>query len=184
MSHSHESHAGDDRLLRLRTLGGLSVERVDGPSPPTTVTSARRRLALLAALAANDSAAMPRDKLLALFWPDSDMDRARHALDQTLYALKRNLGVESLVLGREELALDAAVISSDVRDLRDALARRDLKAAMALYAGPFLDGVFISGSPEFDHWADAERQRVAAEVASAIESLAGDASSSGDHRTA
>jgi DNA-binding SARP family transcriptional activator/tetratricopeptide (TPR) repeat protein len=171
-------------LLRLKTLGGLSVERLDGPSSPTTVTSARRRLALLAVLAASDSAALPRDKLLALFWPDSDMDRARHALDQTLYALKRNLGVESLVVGREELALDAAVISSDVRALRDALSRRDFKAAVELYSGPFLDGVFISGSPEFDQWADGERRRLAGEMASAMESLAGEAASSGDHRAA
>src|SRR5262249_40957976 len=135
-------------LLRLRTLGGLSVERVDGPSPPTSVTSARRRIALLAVLAASDAASVPRDKLLALFWPESDQERARHALDQTLYALKRALDAESLVSGREELSLDPAVITSDVRELKAALARRDYQAAVELYAGPFLDGVFITGSPE------------------------------------
>ncbi len=177
-------HAERHSLLRLRTLGGLSVERPDGPSPATTVTSARRRLALLAVLAASDTTGLPRDKLLALFWPDSDTDRARHALDQALYALKRNLGVDSLVLGREELALDPSAISSDIRDLKDALAKRDYAAAVELYSGPFLDSVYISGSPEFDQWADAERAHVAHDVAVAMESLAAEAATRGDHGSA
>src|SRR3954468_13245803 len=93
-------------LLRLRTFGGLSIERSteDGGGPATsTATAARRRLAFLAVLAASGPRGVPRDRLLALFWPESDSDRARHSLDQTLYALKRDLAAESLVLGREEL---------------------------------------------------------------------------------
>jgi eukaryotic-like serine/threonine-protein kinase len=86
-------------LLRLRTLSGLSIERLDGPAPSQSVTSARRRLALLAVLAASGATGVPRDKLLALFWPDSDADRARHALDQALYALKKHLDADALVLG-------------------------------------------------------------------------------------
>jgi DNA-binding SARP family transcriptional activator/tetratricopeptide (TPR) repeat protein len=171
-------------LLRLRTLGGLSVERLDGSSPPVSVTSARRRLALLAVLAAAGPGGSPRDKLLALFWPESDIDRARHALDQTLYALKRSLDAETLVLGREELSLDPSAITSDVRELREALAKGDLEAAVELYAGPFLDGVFVTGAPEFERWLDGERDRLARDIEAALESLAATAASRRDHRAA
>ncbi|HEY2855928.1 MAG TPA: BTAD domain-containing putative transcriptional regulator [Gemmatimonadaceae bacterium] len=171
-------------MLRLRTFGGLSIERSaaeSGGAATSTATAARRRLAFLAVLAASGPRGMPRDKLLALFWPESDGDRARHALDQTLYSLKRDLGAEALVLGREELTINPAAATSDVEDFMAALARGDRAAAVDLYAGPFLDGVFISGAPGFERWADEERARLTREVESALESLATDAASGGDH---
>jgi DNA-binding SARP family transcriptional activator len=171
-------------VLRLRTLGGLSIEQSDGGATSTAATSARRRLALLAVLAVNAPRGVPRDKLLALFWPESDTDRARHALDQTLYSLKKDLGAEALVLGREEPALNPAAISSDVEEFQAALARGDRTAAVDLYRGPFLDGVFISGAPGFERWAEEERARLTREVESALEALAVEASGKGDHASA
>jgi DNA-binding SARP family transcriptional activator/tetratricopeptide (TPR) repeat protein len=171
-------------VLRLRTFGGLSIERSatdSGGSATSTATAARRRLALLAVLAASGPRGTPRDKLLALFWPESDGDRARHALDQTLYSLKRDLGAEALVLGREELTINPAAMTSDVEDFKAALARGDRAAAVDLYGGPFLDGVFISGAPGFERWADEERARLTREVESALESLATEAANHGDH---
>lgn len=124
---------------------------------------------------------MPRDKLLALFWPESDSDKARHALDQTLYSLKRDLGAESLVLGREELAINPAAMTSDVEDFKAALARGDRAAAVELYTGPFLDGVYISGAAGFEQWAEDERARLTREVELALEMLAAEAAGRGDH---
>ena len=124
---------------------------------------------------------MPRDKLLALFWPESDNDKARHALDQTIYSLKRDLGAESLVLGREELAINPAAMTSDVEDFKAALARGDRAAAVELYTGPFLDGVFISGAAGFERWAEEERTRLTRDVELALESLAAEAANRGDH---
>lgn len=170
--------------MRLRTLGGLSIERVDGPPLSVGATAARRRLALLAVLAASGSRGVPRDKLLALFWPESDGDRARHALDQTLYALKRDFGADDLLLGREELALNPQAITSDVADFRAALARGDRVAAVELYAGAFLDGVFLSGAPDFERWAEAERDGLTRDAESAIETLATEASARGDRQAA
>lgn len=172
-------------MLRLRTFGGLSIQRSasesGGEAPASSATAARRRLAVLAVLAANSPRGVPRDKLLAMFWPESDSDRARHALDQTLYALKRDLGVDALVVGREEPALNPAAITSDVADFKSALARGDRAGAIELHTGPFLDGVFISGAPEFERWADEERARLTREVELALEALAIDAAKSGDH---
>jgi DNA-binding SARP family transcriptional activator/tetratricopeptide (TPR) repeat protein len=168
-------------VLRLRTLGGLSIEQTDGAAPSSAATSARRRLALLAVLAVNAPRGVPRDKLLALFWPESDTDRARHALDQTLYSLKKDLGADALVVGREEPALNSAAITSDVEEFQAALARGDRAAAVELYRGPFLDGVFITGAPGFERWVDEERARITREVEFALESLATDAAGKGDH---
>jgi DNA-binding SARP family transcriptional activator/tetratricopeptide (TPR) repeat protein len=174
-------------VLRLRTFGGLSIERSSPESgsevPPSSATAARRRLAVLAVLAAHSPHGVPRDKLLAFFWPESDSDRARHALDQTLYVLKRDLGAESLVVGREEPALNPAAITSDVGEFKAALARGERASAIELYTGPFLDGVFISGAPEFERWVEEERSRLTREVELALEALAVDASKAGDHTT-
>ncbi|HKN67723.1 MAG TPA: BTAD domain-containing putative transcriptional regulator [Gemmatimonadaceae bacterium] len=171
-------------MLRLRTFGGLSIERSaeeGGGSPTSTATAARRRLAFLAVLAASGPRGMPRDKLLALFWPESDSDKARHALDQTIYSLKRDLAAESLVLGREELSINPAAMTSDVEDFKAALARGDRAAAVELYMGPFLDGVFISGAAGFERWAEEERTRLTRDVEQALEALAAEAANRGDH---
>jgi len=73
-------------MFRLRTLGGLTLERDGAPySGPATQ---RRRLALLALLAAADSA-VSRDRLMAHLWPEADPERARHSLDDALSALRR-----------------------------------------------------------------------------------------------
>ena len=170
-------------MLRLRTLGGLSIERDDGANVPAVATAARRRLALLAVLAA-EPRGVPRERLLALFWPESDTERARHALDQTLYSLKRDGGGAALVLGREELSLDPSVITSDVGDFRIALAAGRHADAVASFGGPFLDGVHIAGLLEFERWVDEQRARITRDVERALEALAGEAAARGDHLAA
>ena len=171
-------------MLRLRTFGGLSIEQTDGSLPPITATAARRRLAVLAVIAASGSRGIPRDKLLAMFWPESDSARARHALDQTLYALKRDGGGGAVVLGREELSIDQTAVASDLAEFGAAMDRGDYEAAAALCVGPFLDGVYVPGAPEFDQWVDDERARLRREVERAMEHLANDAGARGDHVTA
>src|SRR5262245_49163057 len=114
-------------MLRLRTFGGLSIDQADGPALPASVTSARRRLALLAVLATSGDrgGGVSRARLQALIWPESDAERARHSLAQALFSLKRDLGSESLVLGRDELQLNPGMIESDVGQFRAALATGD-----------------------------------------------------------
>ena len=169
-------------MLRLRTLGGLSIER-DGDDPAlATATAARRRLALLAVIATDEP--VPRDRLLALFWPESDTERARHALDQTLYSLKREGGGVALVLGREELTLNASAIASDIGELRAAVAARRHSDVASLYTGAFLDGVHLTGAAEFERWVDEQRARVTRDVERSLEALATDAALRADHHLA
>lgn len=165
-------------MLRLLTLGGLSL--VDGGAQVTGAASQRSRLALLAILAVAGPAGIAREKVLACLWPESDDERARHALKQAVYALRRDLGSEHAIQGTATLCLDATLVASDVRDFDDAIARGDDAAAVALYAGPFLDGVFVRGSAEFDQWAATERARLERANHDAIGRLARAAEAAGD----
>ena len=170
-------------MLRLRTLGGLAIER-PGVSPSGGATSARRRLSILAVIAAAGTRGVSRDKLQTLFWPESDTERARHALDQALHWLRRDLKTDSLFLGREELSLNPESITSDVGEFRAALAQSDFATAVSLYAGAFLDGVFIADAGEFERWVDGERAALAADFERSLEALALAAAARGDHREA
>ncbi len=165
-------------MLRLLTLGGLSL--VDDGAQVTGAASQRSRLALLSILAVAGPAGIAREKVLACLWPESDDERARHALKQAVYALRRDLGSEHAIAGTATLCLDATLVSSDVRDFDDAIARGDDAAAVALYAGPFLDGVFVRGSAEFDQWAATERARIERAHVDAIGRLARAAEAAGD----
>jgi DNA-binding SARP family transcriptional activator/tetratricopeptide (TPR) repeat protein len=165
-------------MLRLLTLGGLSL--VDDGVPVTGAASQRSRLALLAVLAAAGPAGVSRDKLLALLWPESDDERARHALKQGVYALRRDLGNENAIVGTATLSLEASVVASDIREFDDAIARGDDTAALAVYSGPFLDGVFVKAAPEFDQWAAGERSRLERAHLDAIGRLARTAEAAGD----
>ena len=167
-------------MVRLRTFGGLAVDQAvldDG-------AARRRPLALLALLAVAGERGMTRDKLIAFLWPESDDERARNSLSQALSSLRRELATEQLVLGSAELRLNPDCITSDVQDFVRLLADGDAERAIALYAGPFLDGVFIKGAPEFDRWADQERTRLHRLRANALEALAISARSTGNHEEA
>ena len=121
-------------MLRLSTFGGLTLAR--GSEDLTGAVTQRRRLALLALFAAAGSVGMSRDKLLAYLWPESDAERARHVLNQLLYAQRRQVGGdpggEELFLGRKTLRLNPAMIATDVGAFEEALAVDD----PALAAGP------------------------------------------------
>src|SRR5437899_10982450 len=168
------------RPLRLRTLGGLAVE--GDPRPVLGAATQRRPLALLALLASARERGVSRDKLLGYLWPESGADKARHLLNQALYALRRHLAADDLFLGSSELRLNPAALSADTGEFEEALDRGDPERAATLYAGPFLDGFFLSDAPEFEHWVDAERTRLAARAERALETLAGAATARGDHR--
>ena len=170
------------RALRLRTLGGLAVE---GDSLPALGAAMQRRpLALLALLGSARARGVSRDKLLGYLWPETSEEKARHLLNQALYTLRHNLAADDLFLGSSELRVNPGVLRADTEDFEEALDRGDPERAAALYAGPFLDGFYLSDAPEFEHWVEAERTRLAARAERALETLAAAATARGDHRAA
>jgi DNA-binding SARP family transcriptional activator len=154
----------------IRLLGGAAVEGPDGPLSGREVQ--RARLALLALLATSRKRSVARERLAALLWPESDSDRARGLLRDSVYRLREALGNAALVGAANELRLDPRHVRCDVWEFEDALDRGDWEEADRLYTGPFLDGFFLSDAPEFERWADNERARLASLHVGALESLA------------
>ena len=161
---------------RLETFGKLALS--GGAS--STLSHQRRRLALLALLAASGERGLSRDQLLAYLWPESAAANARHSLEQLLHALRRSLG-ESVFSGTNPVSLDSGVVASDVAEFESALSRGALADAVALYDGPFLQGFYLDDAPEFERWASAERARLADRFAEVLSRLALDAERAGDH---
>jgi DNA-binding SARP family transcriptional activator/Tfp pilus assembly protein PilF len=164
-------------MYRLKTFGGVVIEGPDGPL--TGAVSQRRRLAVLVLLAAGGNG-ISRDRLVSLLWPETGEERARHALAQLLYAVRRELGADALTGSATALRLDPDTVSSDVQDFHAALERGDDDRAAALYTGPFLDGFHLAGCAEFERWLDEQRARLSQLVRAALERLARHAEAAGD----
>ncbi len=165
-------------MLRIRALGGLALER-DGERV-LGAAAQPRRLALLAMIARAGARGISRDRLQSTLWPDTDPERGAHALKQALYALRRDAGADGLFEGTRDLRLDPDLITSDVAEFTE-FARRDEHArAVALHAGPFLDGFRLAAVPEFEDWAEVERREIELVLVRALDELAGQARDRGD----
>jgi DNA-binding SARP family transcriptional activator len=158
-------------VIRLQLLGGPAVV---GPGiAPDAATRLRRAIALLALVASAAPKAVARDRLLAFLWPESDTERARNSLRQTLFALRRDLGEE--VFSDETpagLQLDPAHVTVDLWDFTAALKEGTLEKAVAAYHGPFLDSFHIAGLEEFAEWVELERDRLKRQYIDALDALA------------
>jgi len=159
----------------LEALGGLRLIAADGQ----VVQTQRRRLALLALLAAAGERGLTRDQLVGWLWPEAAEDHAKHALNQLLYGIRRALGEDALH-GVDLLRLDPTVIDSDVRRFERALSAGAYGEAVRYYGGPFLEGFYLADAPAFERRVESERARLAAAYADALERLAADAKDGGD----
>lgn len=165
-------------LLRLQTFGALKVLR-DGELAVDKEIQ-RKQLAVLVVLATDGESGVSRDRLMGIFWPDMNPEDARHNLDQALTRGRATFGRDIVLEGQAALQLNAALLASDVADFRQALARRDLAAAVQQYGGPFLDAFSLTKAPEFERWAEARRAALAKQCVDALLTLSRSAAESGD----
>jgi len=172
-----------DRRFTLRLFGPPALIGPDGETVLGKHGHQHRRLALVAAVAAGGSAGISRDRLLLLFWPETRQVQARHALEQMLYAIRGAVD-EAVFAGVNPVTLNHEVVRSDLAQFTDALARGDNEAAVAAYGGPFLDGFQLSDAPEFEHWLDQERARLASRYAESVAELAKEAEAAQDRAAA
>ena len=170
-------------MTQLRLFGTPSLAR-EGGAPVTGRAAQRHRIALLALLSLAPGHRLSRDKLIALLWPEADAARGRSLLNASTYALRSELGDGALVSERDDLRLAADVVRSDVVEFLDAVQAGDPERAVALYAGPFLDGFFLAEAEEFEAWVARERQRLGALHGKALADRAEAAEAAGDWRAA
>lgn len=167
----------------LVLFDGLSLAAADGGAVPAAALQ-RRRLALLALLALADERGVSRETVQAYLWPESPPDRARHALDQLLYATRRDLGRDAVLSGASDLRLNPQVVDTDVRRFERALAAERWAEAAALRRGPLLNGVHVLESAAAERWLDEERERLDRLYHTALETLATETTARGDHAAA
>lgn len=177
-------------MIRFMTLGTTHLETDDEADDETSavadLVSQPKRLALLAFLAVDRPGSRHfRDTLVALFWPELDTDRARHALRQTLYHLRRALG-PGVVLGEDRAGVGVSRerLWCDTVAFEDEVERGHLAHALGLYRGEFMPGFHSECGPTYDLWLDTVRQRLAGMAVEAAWSLADRAEDRGDTREA
>ena len=149
-------------MIELRILGALDLRPAGGKSLDEALRRSKRTALLAYLAAARPFGFHRRDKLVALFWPELDKERARGALRTTLARLRDDLGddvVESR--GAEEIGIRRDVLWCDAVALQECLDRKNALGAADLYRGPMLDGVHVPGtSLEFEQWLSAERDTI------------------------
>ena len=161
---------------RLETFGKLALTGATSAG----VSHQRRRLALLALLAAAGKSGLSRDQLIGYLWPESSSTNGRHSLEQLLHGMRRGLG-ESVFTGTNPVALNFDVITSDVGEFEDSIERGSLADAVAVVSGPFLQGFYLEDAPEFERWASIERSRLSHRYEEILGKLAAEAESAGDY---
>ncbi len=169
--------------IRIELLGAPRLLRDGRPVEVDT----RKAIALLAYLVIT-GVPHTRDSLAALFYPDSDQERARGALRRTLSSLRSAIGDEALTIEREMLGvIPGSGLTADVAEFLGQLATRKqhshpaqavclaclepLQAAAALYRGDFLAGFTLRDSPAFDDWQFHEAERLRREYAGVLRHL-------------
>jgi DNA-binding SARP family transcriptional activator/Tfp pilus assembly protein PilF len=169
-------------MLVVKVLGGLSVESTAGPLP--TGVLQRRRLSLLAVLALATEGGLSRERIQSYLWPESDEARGRHALDQLVYATRRDLGHDAIISTATELRLNPAVVDADVWAFDRAIHDERWKDAVETYRGPVLHGQHLADCAELERWIDGEHMRREQDHVRALDALAVAASRRGDEMDA
>jgi len=149
--------------LQMRLLGGLRLDRDGAPLTGFVSNKAPALLAYLAVTRRPHS----RDALATLFWGDLPDADAKNNLRQALTNLRRVVE-PNLIITRDTLEFNAETpyfldVTAFERSLKQpiglppdqVLAR--LQAAVDLYRGEFLEGVFVRDAPEFEEWALTQR---------------------------
>ena len=168
-------------MKQLKLLGGASIDSGGEASASLTGRAVqRRRIALLALLSVRYRSGLSRDKLIAYLWPDSDSERGRHLLSDSVYRINRELGSDTILAAGDELRLDCVAVGCDVLEFENAVTERAFARAADLYAGPFLDGFFLSECVELERWIEQERDRLARAFLAVLEGLGEAASATGD----
>ena len=168
-------------MISVQLLGPACLRSGDTvlSGPPAQ----RHRIALMALIADAWPQPLPRDRALALLWPERDEAGARRLLNLAVHVLRAALGEEALVSAGDGLLLEPARVRCDLHALRVAVLSDDAEAVVGLSADPLLDGFHLPDSAEFSHWLEERRAALAHDRRRALLSLADRHERSADART-
>jgi DNA-binding SARP family transcriptional activator len=140
------AEARPSRPISIYTLGGFTVF-VNGAPLSFSGKVQKRPLELLRALITLGGCNVPSLKLARILWPDSTNDLAKHALETTLYRLRKLLGEKCIKTHGGEYTLNSDQCWLDLWNLESLLDAEAhamppsmrVRRLFQLYRGPFLD---------------------------------------------
>ncbi len=149
--------------LQLTLLGTPHIKIVEeGKETAVTDFASFKVQAILFYLALTQQPC-PREKLIALFWPDVPTDNARTSLRSALYNLQKQLP-DIFDVNRKTVSIaKTCVLTTDVAQFSTYVQSEDLatlRTAVSLYRGDFLDGFTIEDAPDFEYWRVLEKERL------------------------
>jgi DNA-binding SARP family transcriptional activator len=148
-----------DAVLTLSLLGNTLLQAQTDGKEPVAIFSSGKPLALIAYLHCAPAQSASREQLLELLWSDAEPESARHTLRQTLWYIRRKLGLDPFVTTGDGLRL-AVPVTSDRAAFLHALEVDNPDLAMHSYTGDFFPEFAAPGGASFEHWADLERARL------------------------
>jgi predicted ATPase/DNA-binding SARP family transcriptional activator len=168
------------KTFQLRLLGTVQIER-DGE--PVRGFRSRKALAVLSYLAVQGQP-IPREQLVDLFWGSQTESRGRANLSWVLSHISTHLP-DCLVTDRHTVQFQrtpSCWLDIDVfGELEAQGGVAALAAAVELYRGEFLAGLYLDGCPEYEIWAVGERERWRQRVVRALQTLVTHHSRRGEH---
>ncbi len=160
--------------LKIEMFGPMRVLVGGAPLPPLR---SRKALWLLGLLALRHGRSVSREWVAGTLWPDSEGSASFNNLRPVIFELRKALGDQAFRLrspDRVTVVLDLQGADVDLLDFDRAIAKGDHERAVALYAGPLLEGC-----PE--EWAPQERNAREQDCARALQALGDAAYESGDY---
>jgi DNA-binding SARP family transcriptional activator/predicted ATPase/Tfp pilus assembly protein PilF len=159
-----------EKTIHVRLLGAVQVER-DGK--PIEGFRSRKALALLGYLAVQDQP-VSRERLIDLLWEDKTESQGRNNLSWVLNKIS-SLLPDVLQADRHTVQFQPTVpYWLDTEAFKELETKGDpssLAAAVELYRGEFLDGLYVEGCAEFELWVVGEREQWRQRVVSVLREL-------------
>ena len=166
--------------LSLQLLGPLALTGPEAPRAQLLLCQPKRTALLVYALVQAGGAFVTRDALLSVFWPESDTERARNALRQSLAFIRSSLGSDVIeTRGRQSVGVCGARLTCDALRFEKLIEAGASADALSLYRGDFLSGFHVDGSRAFADWVDRRRDRLREGAAGAAWCLAYSSASDG-----
>jgi DNA-binding SARP family transcriptional activator len=156
-------------MIKLWIFGSIDLRADDGTALHTLLTQQHATALLAYAAAAKPGTFFRRDRLVGLFWPESDQASARTNLRKALHQLRAAVGKEAIIArGDEEIALAPRAVWCDVDEFEEAFRNKHFEQALELYErGPMLDAFNLPNAPAFERWVSDTRSRLADMAAAA-----------------
>ncbi|HEX2280815.1 MAG TPA: BTAD domain-containing putative transcriptional regulator, partial [Thermomicrobiales bacterium] len=161
-------------MLEISVLGGFCVH-IDGREIPGSAWRRRKSAAIVKILALAPGHRMHREQMMDLLWPELDSDQAANSLYQALHSARRALGVDDVLVLRDQIVQ----LNGDIRTSVDVLAfetaaetarkrgsQDGLKTAIDLYTGDLLP------DDRYEPWAVDRREALRDEYVSLVLDLA------------